>query len=220
MSTLQTPPPVAAPRAGPTVVRATGVASLLAVAWLAAACQSAGPDTPAQVEPALAARAAASAPASGARAAASGPKTSSQPPAQRPLVSTSHGYTVRWLRPLAERGEHDGVDVIDDGWRAGLRLVVTSSAGIGSAEVQPTGAVWPRTVQLQFQYADGRPFDGLEGLRVQVINPAHQAGDEVPPLPPDGFVVWQREGTLRVVLPEGWLSYRQGLRVQWVDRYR
>ena len=151
--------------------------------------------------------------------AASAPASAASAP-QRPAVSESHGYTVRWLRPLASRGDDDGVEVLPDGERGGLRLLVTSSGGIGAAELRPARGVWPRQVQLQFQYAADRPFDELEGLRVQVSVWASEGGDELPGPPPDGFVVWQREGTLRVALPEGWLTQRDTLRIGWVDRYR
>jgi hypothetical protein len=133
-------------------------------------------------------------------------------------LTHSHGYAVRWLRPLAGRAEGDGVAVLHEGGL--MRLVVTSSGGTGAAELRPERGVWPRVVQLQFQYAEGRPFDELQGLRVQVSAWAHQAGDEVAGAPPDGFVVWQRDGALRVALPAGWLQQRDTLRIAWVDRYR
>lgn len=175
---------------------------------LLAGCESA---PPAGLADAASAPAAVAAPASAPKPAASAARAAG--PTQ------SNGFTVRWLRP-DERAEADGVEAVREGWGRGVRLVVTSSAGIGHAEVQPARGVWPRQVQVQFQYAADRPFTELEGLRLQVGNPAHNAGDEVPPLVPDGFVVWQRDGTLRVALPEGWLRDRQSLRIAWVDRYR
>ena len=101
-----------------------------------------------------------------------------------------------------------------------MRLVVTSSGGIGQVEVRPTRGGWPNQVQVEFRYAPDRPFDALEGMRFQVINPAHTAGDEVPPLVPDNFVFWQRDGRFWLDLPSGWLRGQQGLRIAWVDRYR
>ena len=110
--------------------------------------------------------------------------------------------------------------VVPQGWGRGVRLVVTSSAGVGQVEVRPVRGVWPHRVQVEFEYAAGRPFDVLEGVRFQVVNPAHTAGDEVPPLPPDGFSIWQRDSRFWVALPEGWLERQQTLRIGWVDRYR
>ncbi|MFT4195083.1 hypothetical protein [Ottowia sp.] len=200
--------------------------------WLLGLCLLAGgggalaadvPADPASAAPVAsvpvpAASEAASASASRAAPAASAPAAPASAP--RPALTVSNGYTVRWLRPLAGRADEDGVAVVPEGERGGLRLVVTSSGGVGAAELRPARGVWPRQVQVQFQYAEGRPFDELEGLRVQVSPWAHQSGDELPGPPPDGFVVWQREGALRVVLPEGWLRQRDTLRIAWVDRYR
>lgn len=147
-----------------------------------------------------------------------------EPPASRasappPARTESHGYALHWQRPLV-RTEGDGVTVVPQGWGRGVRLVVTSSAGAGQVEVRPVRGVWPHRVQVEFEYAAGRPFDVLEGVRFQVVNPAHTAGDEVPPLPPDGFSIWQRDGRFWVALPEGWLERQQTLRIGWVDRYR
>ncbi|MFT3778288.1 MAG: hypothetical protein QM772_08420 [Ottowia sp.] len=198
-----------------------GRAPLLAAAGAA----HEAPAAPVPAEPASSAGAPvrparpASSAASQAALAVSAPASAASAP-QRPAVAESNGYTVRWLRPLANRADEDGVEVVPAGERGGLRLVVTSSGGIGAAELRPVRGVWPREVEVQFQYAEARPFEGLEGLRVQVSPWAHQSGDDLPGPPPDGFVVWQREGTLRVVLPEGWLRQRDTLRIAWVDRYR
>ena len=133
--------------------------------------------------------------------------------------SESNGYAIHWQRPVA-RAADDQVEAVTQGWRRGVRLVVTSTGGIGQVEVRPTRGGWPNQVQVEFRYAPDRPFDALEGMRFQVINPAHTAGDEVPPLPPDGFSIWQRDGRFWVALPEGWLERQQTLRIGWVDRYR
>ena len=151
-------------------------------------------------------------------------KSVPEPPASRasappPARTESHGYALHWQRPPV-RAEGDGVTVVPQGWGRGVRLVVTSSAGVGQVEVRPVRGVWPHRVQVEFEYAAGRPFDVLEGVRFQVVNPAHTAGDEVPPLPPDGFSIWQRDGRFWVALPEGWLERQQTLRIGWVDRYR
>lgn len=193
-------------------------AALRGRAPLLDAAQSARREAAALPEP-TAPHDAASAPAGAAPAAEAPSAPASAGGPSRPLVSESHGYAVRWVRPLQRRAEADGVEVVDDA-RGALRLVVTSSQGIGAAELRPLHGVWPRAVQMQFQYAEGRPFDELEGLRVQVSPWAHQNGDEPPGPPPDGFVVWQRGGTLRVVMPPGWLRQRDTLRIAWVDRYR
>ena len=174
---------------------------------------SAGIDAPAPAQP----------PASAASAAASAPVEASAPAvpasAPRPARAESHGYATHWQRP-AVRAAGDGVEVLPQGWGRGVRVVVTSSAGIGQVEVRPVRGVWPHRVQVQFQHAPGRPFEALEGLRFQAVNPAHRAGDEVAPPVPDGFSVWQREGRFWVALPEGWLQDQQTLRIAWVDRYR
>ena len=142
----------------------------------------------------------------------------SAPAAPAPAHSESHGYAIHWQRPLA-RAADDGVVVVPQGW-SGVLLRVTSSAGSGQAEVRPRRGGWPNRVALEFRQAPDRPFDTLEGLRLQVVNPAHRAGDEVPPLVPDDFSFWQREGRFWIELPPGWLQGQQGLRLQWVDRYR
>ena len=136
-----------------------------------------------------------------------------------PARSESNGYAIHWQRPVA-RAADDQVEAVTQGWRRGVRLVVTSSGGIGQVEVRPTRGGWPNQVQVEFRYAPDRPFDALEGMRFQVINPAHTAGDEVPPLVPDNFVFWQRDGRFWLDLPSGWLRGQQGLRIAWVDRYR
>ena len=136
-----------------------------------------------------------------------------------PARSESNGYAIHWQRPVA-RAAGDQVEAVTQGWRRGVRLVVTSSGGIGQVEVRPTRGGWPNQVQVEFRYAPDRPFDALEGMRFQVINPAHTAGDEVPPLVPDNFVFWQRDGRFWLDLPSGWLRGQQGLRIAWVDRYR
>ena len=136
-----------------------------------------------------------------------------------PARSESNGYAIHWQRPVA-RAADDQVEAVTQGWRRGVRLVVTSSGGIGQVEVRPTRGGWPNQVQVEFRYAPDRPFDALEGMRFQVINPAHTAGDEVPPLVPDKFVFWQRDGRFWLDLPSGWLRGQQGLRIAWVDRYR
>ena len=141
------------------------------------------------------------------------------PPPPPPARSESNGYAIHWQRPVA-RAADDQVEAVTQGWRRGVRLVVTSSGGIGQVEVRPTRGGWPNQVQVEFRYAPARPFDALEGMRFQVINPAHTAGDEVPPLVPDNFVFWQRDGRFWLDLPSGWLRGQQGLRIAWVDRYR
>ena len=161
-------------------------------------------------QPPVAAASAAPAEAAPAASAAAPP-----PPAR----SESNGYAIHWQRPVA-RAAGDQVEAVTQGWRRGVRLVVTSSGGIGQVEVRPTRGGWPNQVQVEFRYAPDRPFDALEGMRFQVINPAHTAGDEVPPLVPDNFVFWQRDGRFWLDLPSGWLRGQQGLRIAWVDRYR
>ena len=158
---------------------------------------------------------AASAPSPAAAPAAS----AAAPPPPPPARSESNGYAIHWQRPVA-RAAGDQVEAVTQGWRRGVRLVVTSSGGIGQVEVRPTRGGWPNQVQVEFRYAPDRPFDALEGMRFQVINPAHTAGDEVPPLVPDKFVFWQRDGRFWLDLPSGWLRGQQGLRIAWVDRYR
>ena len=158
--------------------------------------------------------AASAAPAEAAPAASAG-----APPPPPPARSESNGYAIHWQRPVA-RAADDQVEAVSQGWRRGVRLVVTSSGGIGQVEVRPTRGGWPNQVQVEFRYAPDRPFDALEGMRFQVINPAHTAGDEVPPLVPDNFVFWQRDGRFWLDLPSGWLRGQQGLRIAWVDRYR
>ena len=157
-------------------------------------------------------------------AAASAPSLEAAPAASAaapppPARSESNGYAIHWQRPVA-RAAGDQVEAVTQGWRRGVRLVVTSSGGIGQVEVRPTRGGWPNQVQVEFRYAPDRPFDALEGMRFQVINPAHTAGDEVPPLVPDKFVFWQRDGRFWLDLPSGWLRGQQGLRIAWVDRYR
>ena len=160
--------------------------------------------------------AASAAPAEAAPAASAG---APPPPPPLPARSESNGYAIHWQRPVA-RAADDQVEAVTQGWRRGVRLVVTSSGGIGQVEVRPTRGGWPNQVQVEFRYAPDRPFDALEGMRFQVINPAHTAGDEVPPLVPDNFVFWQRDGRFWLDLPSGWLRGQQGLRIAWVDRYR
>lgn len=177
-------------------------------AWATAAVAQAAPASEAASAPALAASAASAVPA------ASAPQPAASAP---PAHTVSNGFAVHWQSP-PNRAPDDGVQVQRDGWR-GMRVLITSSQGRGRAELRPRRGGWPSRVQLRFQYAPDKPFDTLEGLRLQVLNPAHQAGDEVPPLVPDGFGIWQREGGLWLDLPEGWLRGQQGLRVMWVDRY-
>ena len=165
-------------------------------------------------QPPVAAASAAPAEAAPASSAAAPPPL--PPP---PARSESNGYAIHWQRPVA-RAADDQVEAVTQGWRRGVRLVVTSSGGIGQVEVRPTRGGWPNQVQVEFRYAPDRPFDALEGMRFQVINPAHTAGDEVPPLVPDNFVFWQRDGRFWLDLPSGWLRGQQGLRIAWVDRYR
>ena len=157
--------------------------------------------------------------ASAAPAEAAPAASAAAPPPPPPARSDSNGYAIHWQRPVA-RAAGDQVEAVTQGWRRGVRLVVTSSGGIGQVEVRPTRGGWPNQVQVEFRYAPDRPFDALEGMRFQVINPAHTAGDEVPPLVPDNFVFWQRDGRFWLDLPSGWLRGQQGLRIAWVDRYR
>ena len=157
--------------------------------------------------------------ASAAPAEAAPAASAAAPPPPPPARSESNGYAIHWQRPVA-RAADDQVEAVTQGWRRGVRLVVTSSGGIGQVEVRPTRGGWPNQVQVEFRYAPDRPFDALEGMRFQGINPAHTAGDEVPPLVPDNFVFWQRDGRFWLDLPSGWLRGQQGLRIAWVDRYR
>lgn len=149
-------------------------------------------------------------------------QSSALPQAAAPEPSAvSHDYAVRWLRPLAGRDENDGVEVIDRGWLHGVQLVVTSKSGAGEVEVQPTETSWPNQIQVRFQYAPDKPFDDLERLYLQAINPVTLVGDQEPdPEPSEGFAVWRRDGALRVDLPAGWLRARQTLHIAWSDRIR
>ena len=207
-------PAVAAPAAGsdpavPERPRGLGDASAPGTGAGAPSSTSA-----AGAQPPVAAASAAPAEAAPASSAAAPPPL--PPP---PARSESNGYAIHWQRPVA-RAADDQVEAVTQGWRRGVRLVVTSSGGIGQVEVRPTRGGWPNQVQVEFRYAPDRPFDALEGMRFQVINPAHTAGDEVPPLVPDNFVFWQRDGRFWLDLPSGWLRGQQGLRIAWVDRYR
>ena len=207
-------PAVAAPAAGsdPAVpVRPRGLGDASAPSPGAGAPSS---TSAAGAQPPVAA--ASAAPAEAAPAASAG---APPPPPPPPARSESNGYAIHWQRPVA-RAADDQVEAVTQGWRRGVRLVVTSSGGIGQVEVRPTRGGWPNQVQVEFRYAPDRPFDALEGMRFQVINPAHTAGDEVPPLVPDNFVFWQRDGRFWLDLPSGWLRGQQGLRIAWVDRYR
>ena len=205
-------------------IQGAAPAGLLGLALVA--CES-SPPTDSVVAAAASAPAAAASTAAAAlpqRPAPLGAASVPEPPASRasappPARTESHGYALHWQRPPV-RAEGDGVTVVPQGWGRGVRLVVTSSAGVGQVEVRPVRGVWPHRVQMEFEYAAGRPFDVLEGVRFQVVNPAHTAGDEVPPLVPDNFVFWQRDGRFWLDLPSGWLRGQQGLRIAWVDRYR
>ena len=205
-------------------IQGAAPAGLLGLALVA--CES-SPPTDSVVAAAASAPAAAASTAAAAlpqRPAPLGAASVPEPPASRasappPARTESHGYALHWQRPPV-RAEGDGVTVVPQGWGRGVRLVVTSSAGVGQVEVRPVRGVWPHRVQVEFEYAAGRPFDVLEGVRFQVVNPAHTAGDEVPPLVPDKFVFWQRDGRFWLDLPSGWLRGQQGLRIAWVDRYR
>ena len=205
-------------------IQGAAPAGLLGLALVA--CES-SPPTDSVVAAAASAPAAAASTAAAAlpqRPAPLGAASVPEPPASRasappPARTESHGYALHWQRPPV-RAEGDGVTVVPQGWGRGVRLVVTSSAGVGQVEVRPVRGVWPHRVQVEFEYAAGRPFDVLEGVRFQVVNPAHTAGDEVPPLVPDNFVFWQRDGRFWLDLPSGWLRGQQGLRIAWVDRYR
>lgn len=136
-------------------------------------------------------------------------------------TAASRDYAVRWLRPLQGRDENDNVEVINHGWRRGVQLVVTSRSGVGEVEIQPADTVWPSQIQVQFQYASGKPFDKLERLYLQVdpdawpgnINDLKADQD-----PSDNFVFWQRDGAMRVDLPAGWLHDRQMLHMAWANR--
>lgn len=205
-------------------IQGAAPAGLLGLALVA--CESSPPTDSALASAASAPAAAASTAAAALpqRPAPLGAASVPEPPASRasappPARTESHGYALHWQRPPV-RAEGDGVTVVPQGWGRGVRLVVTSSAGVGQVEVRPVRGVWPHRVQVEFEYAAGRPFDVLEGVRFQVVNPAHTAGDEVPPLVPDNFVFWQRDGRFWLDLPSGWLRGQQGLRIAWVDRYR
>ena len=143
-------------------------------------------------------------------AGAAPPRASASDPA------ASSGYAVRWLRPLQGRDENDGVEVINHGWRRGVQLVVTSKSGAGEVEVEPTDTVWPRQVEVRFQYASGKPFEGLERLYLQVDAWPGDLRANLDPM--DNFVFWQRDGAMRVDLPAGWLHDRQTLHMAWADR--
>ncbi|MCL1961430.1 MAG: hypothetical protein FWG56_06600 [Desulfovibrionaceae bacterium] len=124
---------------------------------------------------------------------------------------------MRWLRPSQDRDENDGVEVLDHGWLRGVQLLVTSRSGSGEVEVQPTDTVWSRQVHVQFQYASGKPFNELERLYVQVDPDAWPGDQKINPDPVGDFVVWQRNGVMRVDLPDGWLRERQTLHMVWAD---
>ena len=185
---------------------------------VASAPQAAAP------EPVVSApQAAAPEPAASALQAAAPEPVASAP--QALTVATGHDassdYTVRWLRPLQDRNENDGVEIIDHGWWRGVQLLITSSAGNGAVEVQPVRTVWRNPIEVQFQYAAGKPFNDLERLNLQAVDSAPLFGDQAPdPDPAGSFVVWRREGALRVALPAGWLHAQETLHIAWADRMR
>jgi|GEM_PF-3526248 len=132
-------------------------------------------------------------------------------------AAAKRDYAVRWLRPLQGRDKNDDVEAIYHGWQRGIQLIVTSKSGAGEVEVQPTNAFWPRHVQLQFQYASGKPFNELERLYVQVDPDAWPGDRQTDLYPMNNFVVWQRDGVMRVDLPAGWLHDQQVLHMAWAD---
>ena len=136
-------------------IQGAAPAGLLGLALVA--CES-SPPTDSVVAAAASAPAAAASTAAAAlpqRPAPLGAASVPEPPASRasappPARTESHGYALHWQRPPV-RAEGDGVTVVPQGWGRGVRLVVTSSAGVGQVEVRPVRGVWPHRVQVEFE---------------------------------------------------------------------
>ena len=127
------------------------------------------------------------------------------------------GYVLAWGRPLT-RKPGDGIILDRPGGSA--TLTVTSTSGIGEAMFQPTSGTWPRELRLEFQYAPGRPFTTLEGLKLQTRANSFDSSADWLQLTLDDLAVRRIGGNVWFTLPEGWLRDQQPLRLEWVDRYR
>ena len=127
------------------------------------------------------------------------------------------GYLLTWGRPLT-RKPGDGIILDRPGGSA--TLTVTSTSGIGEAMFQPTAGTWPRELRLEFQYAPGRPFTALEGLKLQTRANSFDSSADWLTLNLEDLAVRRIGSSVWFTLPEGWLVDQQPLRLEWVDRYR
>lgn len=141
-------------------------------------------------------------------------------PGAEPLAvpePAKRAFSLQWGSPLT-RKPGDGVAFDGPGEKA--VLTVTSSAGVGQALLQPIDSAWPRELVLEFQYAPGRPFTALEGLRLQTRQTSYDSSGDWPTLELDQLLMRRSGKQFWIALPEGWLSGQQPLRLEWVDRYR
>lgn len=127
------------------------------------------------------------------------------------------GYQLQWGRPLT-RKPGDGIILDRPGGSA--TLTVTSTSGIGEAQFQPMSGTWPRELRLEFQYAPGRPFTALEGLKLSTPANSFESSADWRVLKLEDLPIRRSAGSFWFTLPEGWLVDQQPLRLEWVDRYR
>ena len=94
------------------------------------------------------------------------------PPPPPPARSESNGYAIHWQRPVA-RAADDQVEAVTQGWRRGVRLVVTSSGGIGQVEVRPlvpdNFVFWQRDGRFWLDLPSGW-LRGQQGLRIAWVD--------------------------------------------------
>ena len=127
------------------------------------------------------------------------------------------GYAIQWGRPLT-RKPGDGLVLDQPGGSA--TLIVTSTSGIGEAQIHPTSGTWPRELRLEFRYAPDRPFTALEGLTLRTRANSFDSSADWLVLKLEDLAVRRIGGSVWFTLPEDWLVDQQPLLLEWVDRYR
>jgi len=95
---------------------------------------------------------------------------------------------------------------------SGLEFEVVSETGIGRCTIRPEGGKWPERVSFRMNYADGRPFQELEGLSLKTADwELTESSQKLLIVVGDPF---------RLILPAGLLRDQESLEFHWVDYYR
>lgn len=119
--------------------------------------------------------------------------------------------------------------------KEGTTFTILSKSGIGGATINLTKGQWPKSVSFRFQYADLKPFKGLESFKLSTakfkVDGSMKENGKMPYFVATKDGLFERKGTadvqvkqdkehIDVTLPADLLKGVTSVELKWVDFYR